>query len=143
MRKHRSLLAVPLLLVVLTACASTSSQTPTSGGTPAFHTQLHTSDGALLLQLTVTPNHLGSNLFTVAVQDARTKQPVSDLQVQLLTTMLDMAMGTDTLPLQAQGNGTYSAQGALSMGGHWEITILLRASGTTQHKAQVQFITQA
>jgi hypothetical protein len=90
----------------------------------------------------VTPNHAGLSQFTVAVQNASTKQPVSHLQVQLLTTMLDMAMGTDTLPLQAQGAGTYSAQGDLSMGGHWEITILLRASGATQHKAQVQFTTQ-
>jgi hypothetical protein len=77
------------------------------------------------------------------VQDASSKQPVSHLRVQLFTTMLDMAMGTDTLSLQAQSNGTYSAQRELSMGGHWEISIELRGPDATLHKAQVELTTQA
>lgn len=134
---------VPILTVLLTACATSGSQTATSGTTSAFHATLKTSDGTLLVQLTVTPNQLGSNLFTVGVQDASSKQPVSHLQVQLFTTMLDMNMGTDTLPLQEQNNGTYSAQGELSMGGHWEINIDLRGPDKTLHKAQVKLTTQA
>jgi hypothetical protein len=142
-RLHLSLLMGLILMVLLTACATSGSQTPTGGATSAFHTTLKTADGALLVQLTVTPNRLGSNLFTVEVQDASSKQPISHLQVQLFTTMLDMAMGTDTLSLQAQNNGTYSAQGELSMGGHWEITIALRGPDATLHKAQVKLTTQA
>lgn len=57
--------------------------------------------------------------------------------------MLDMDMGTTTLPLQEQQNGMYSTQGDLSMGGRWEISIELREFGTPLHKAQVQFTAQA
>ena len=134
---------VLLLLMGLSACTTSGAPSPTGGTSSGLQRTLTTTDGALLIQFTITPNHVGLNQFTVDVQDAKSKQPVSHLQVQLLTTMLDMDMGTNTLPLQEQQNGRYSAQGDLSMGGHWEISIELRGSGTSLHKAQVQFTAQA
>lgn len=134
---------VLLLLMGLSACAASGAPSPTGTASSGLHTTLTTTDGALLIRFTVTPNHVGLNQFTVDVQDARSKQPISHLQVQLLTTMLDMDMGTDTLPLQEQNNGIYSAQGDLSMSGRWKIGIELRGSGSTLHKAQVQFTAQA
>ncbi len=126
------------LAVLLVSCAGGSSQPPVVSGTPAFHTQLTSSDGAFLLQFGVTPDHLGSNLFTVQVQDTQKHLPVTNLQVQLATTMLDMAMGTDMLTLQSTGHGAYSGQGFLSMSGHWQIQILLRTPDAILHTAQVK-----
>ncbi len=126
------------LALLFTSCAASGSQPPAASTTSAFHTQLTTSDGAFLVQFSVTPNRLGSNVFTVQVQDGQKHLPATNLQVQLATTMLDMAMGTDILPLQSAGHGAYSAQGILSMSGHWQIQILLRTPNTTLHKAQVK-----
>jgi copper transport protein len=103
---------------------------------------LKTSDGMFQIQFTVTPNHLGLNTFTVNVDDANSGKPATNLQVQLSTTMLEMAMGTDTLDLPSSGNGHYSTQGTLAMAGNWEIHMLLRTPDATLHEAQVQLSTQ-
>lgn len=130
-------------VVLLAACdTGGSTQTPTTPVAKAgFHATLKTTDGQFVVQFSVTPNRLGLNAFTVAVQDAISKMPVPGLQVQLTTTMLDMAMGTDEMNLPADGQGQYSAQGTLSMSGHWEIGILLRTQGATVHKASVELAT--
>ncbi len=132
-------------VVLLAACdAGGSAQTPTAPVAKAgFHATLKTTDGQFTLQFSVTPNRLGLNTFTVEVQDASGAKPVPGLQVQLTTTMLDMDMGTDEMSLPSNGQGQYSAQGTLSMSGHWEIGILLRTQGTTVHKASVKFATTA
>ncbi len=126
-------------LALFAACGSSPSPTP---ATSAFHTQLATTDNAYTLQFTATPDRLGLNTFTVQVQDAQTHQPVANLQVQLETTMLDMAMGTDVLPLTDQGKGSYGGQGSLAMSGHWQIRIVLRV-GSQLHQAQVTFVAAA
>ena len=78
-----------------------------------------------MIQFSVTPNRLGLNVFTAGVEDAQSGKPAPGLHVQLTTTMLDMAMGSDQVDLLSNGPGQYSAQGTLSMGGHWEISLLL------------------
>ena len=136
-------LSLGLLIALLAACSGGSSApTQSTGVSSSFHTTLKTSDGMFQLQFTVTPNHQGLNTFTVNVDDANSGQPATNLQVQLSTTMLDMAMGTDILDLPSGGNGHYSAQGALSMAGSWEIHVLLRTPDATLHEAQVQLSTQ-
>jgi copper transport protein len=132
-----------LLIALLAACSGgSSSQTQSTGVSSSFQTMLKTSDGMFQIQFTVTPNHLGLNTFTVSVDNANSGKPATNLQVQLSTTMLDMAMGTDTLDLPSSGNGHYSTQGALAMAGNWEIHILLRTPDATLHEAQVQLSTQ-
>ena len=132
-------------VVLLAACdTGGSAQTPTATVAKAgFHATLKTTDGQFVVQFSVTPNRLGLNAFTVAVQDASSNKPVPGLQVQLTTTMLDMDMGTDEMNLPADGQGQYSAQGTLSMGGHWEIGILLRTQGASVHKASIELVTAA
>ena len=137
------LLFLGLVGVLLAACsAGSSSQTQSTGAPSAFHTALKTSDGMFLIQFSVTPDHFGFNTFTVNVDNASSDKPATNLHVQLSTTMLDMAMGTDFLDLSSGGNGHYSAQGELSMSGHWEIQILLHTPDATLHEAKVQLSTQ-
>lgn len=94
-----------------------------------------------MVQFSVTPNRLGLNVFTVQVQDASSGKPALSLRVQLMTTMLDMDMGTDQVDLPSNGHGQYSAQGTLSMNGHWEIRILLRAPDASVHRTSVELDT--
>ena len=136
-----------LLLVglgfLLAACntGGSTSTSATSTPTTAFHTNAKTSDGMFSLQFSVTPNNLGPNAFTVSVEDANSKKTVTDLTVQLTTTMLDMNMGTDSIPLQSNGNGHYSAQGQLSMSGNWEIGIQIRTPDKTLHETRIKLYT--
>lgn len=129
---------------LLAACdAGGSARTPTATvAKTGFHATLKTTDGQFVVQFSVTPNRLGLNVFTVVVQDASSNKPVPGLQVQLTTTMLDMDMGTDEMSLPPDGQGQYSAQGTLSMGGHWEIGILLRTQSGL-HKTSVELATAA
>jgi copper transport protein len=130
------------IVMLLAACSSGGvTQTPTPTESTAFHDTLKTTDGQFMLQLSVTPNRLGLNVFTVSVEDVSTGKPLSGVQVQLATTMLDMDMGTDRVVLQSKGNGQYSAQGTLSMEGHWQIRILLRTPDSALHEASVEFDT--
>jgi nitrogen fixation protein FixH len=146
--RHKAMLARSLLLLIgavtlLTACATGSSTSGSSAPTAAaaFHSTLKTTDGQFRVQFSVTPNRPGLNLFTVGVEDASSGKPASAMQVQLSTTMLDMDMGTDQVNLQSNGQGQYSAQGTLSMSGHWEMRIVLRTSNTTLHVASVELNT--
>lgn len=129
------------IVMLLAACGGSSPSQTTSSQTTSFQSQVKTSDAMFLVLFSVTPDRLGANQFHVTVENASTKKLVSNLQVRLATTMLDMAMGTDTYDLQANGNGRYSTSGNLSMDGHWQIRILLRTPDATLHTAQVKFST--
>jgi hypothetical protein len=128
---------------LLAACGTGGSTATPAGSTPtaAFHTSAKTSDGMFSLQFSVTPNSFGSNAFAVSVEDATNQKPVTDLTVQLTTTMLDMNMGTDSVLLQSNGNGHYSAQGQLAMSGNWEIGIEIRTPDKTLHETMVKLYT--
>jgi len=139
---HRLLTRMGSLLLIVTvallaACSSAGNTPSPPTATAAFHTIQKTTDGQFVVQFSVTPNRLGLNVFTVVVEDASGGKPAPKMQTQLSTTMLDMDMGTDQVDLQPNGHGQYSAQGTLSMGGHWEIRILLRTPDATLHEASV------
>jgi copper transport protein len=129
------------IVVLFAACSSAGSTPSPPTEAPAFHTTLKTTDGQFVVQFSVTPNRLGLNVFTVGVEDASSGKPAPKMQTQLSTTMLDMDMGTDQVDLQPNVHGQYSAQGTLSMGGHWEIRILLRTPDATLHEASVELDT--
>jgi hypothetical protein len=130
-------------VVLLAACSTAGSTQQAPIATPAFHATVKTTDGQFVLQFSVTPNRPGLNVFTVGVQNASSGKPAPAMQAKLSTTMLDMDMGTDQVDLQPKGPGQYSAQGALSMAGHWEIRILLRTPDATLHVASVELDTTA
>ncbi len=136
-------LLVGFIGFLLVSCSTGGTSQAQPGSTPAssFHTNAKTADGMFALQFSVTPNQFGTNTFTVSVNNANSVKPATNLAVQLTTTMLDMAMGTDTVALQSNGNGQYSAQGQLSMSGNWEIGILIRTPDKMLHEAKVKLYT--
>ena len=135
-------LMLGLLMVFLVACSGGgSTQSSASSPPSSFQTATKTSDGAFQIQFSVTPDHLGINTFTVSVADVSSGKAATNVQVRLSTTMLDMDMGTNVVSLQSNGQGRYSAQGDLSMSGHWEIRIQVRTLDNVLHEATVKLST--
>ena len=134
-----------LLMLFLVACnGGSSTQSSTASNTPSsFQMATKTSDGAFQIQFGVTPDHLGLNTFTVRIADVSSGKAATNVQVSLSTTMLDMDMGTDIVSLQSNGQGRFTAQGDLSMSGHWEIRIQVRTPDHVLHEATVKLSTSA
>lgn len=86
--------------------------------------------GGLRLTLTVAPNQVGPNRFTVAVREAR-DQPLAEIErISLRATMLDMQMGTQEIPLTQSSDGTWVGQGSqLSMAGDWGLRPVITRLG--------------
>jgi copper transport protein len=122
-----------------TAAAQQQQQKNTTSS--AFHKAVKTTDNKFTLNLTITPNRFGTNVFTVSAIDNSTGKATTNIGVSLYTTMLDMDMGTDTVNLQPDGKGNFSAPGDLSMSGNWSIRIQVRTPDSTLHEARVQFFT--
>jgi copper transport protein len=120
--------------------AAQQSEPPTATA-PPFHATAKTKDGELTVTLSINPNRAGPNGFQVSVADTRTGAPVTNVGVSLYTTILDMDMGTDTVNLQPDGKGHFSATGDLVMGGHWQIRIQVRTLDNTLHEATVKVLT--
>ena len=144
--RWESLLGVAIILCsgVLTVFAGTLSSAtaqtqPTTQSKP-FHTTVLTTDHTFTVEFDVSPNRFGTNLFTVSTLNS---QGVLDTHVvvSLTTTMLDMDMGTNSITLQPDGKDHFSARGELSMGGNWQIRILIRTPDGTLHVATVKFFT--
>ena len=125
-----------LLALLLAACGSSSQsvaqQTPTP--TKQISARAQTTDKLYAVILTISPGQLGANTFTVVVNNAA-NTPVTNARVSLETTMVEMYMGTDTVPLQSNGKGSYSGTGNLNMIGHWSIRVVIHAPDNTLHEA--------
>jgi len=134
------LVCVGLMNVFAGTLSPTASaqQQQTTGTTTSFHVTAKTSDNKFTVALTVNPNTAGPNLFTVSVIDNRTGAPTMNVGVSLYTTHLDMDMGTDSVNLQPDKKGHFSAIGDLVMGGHWQIRIQIRTPDNTLHEATVK-----
>ncbi len=131
-----------LCVGVISGCGSAPPPSPTPQAAPPFHETLETRDGTFTITLDITPNRSGTNVFLAQVMDKRTGEPAARVIITLYTTMQDMAMGTDSLVLHADGNGQFSAtSGNLSMAGHWAIGIAIQASDQSMHQAGVSFVT--
>ncbi len=126
----------------LSPIAAAQQQLPQTGGKPQpFTTSVRTTDGKFTVTLTVNPNRFGTNVFTVSAVDNSTGAPATNIGVSLYTTMLDMDMGTDTVNLQPDGKGYFSATGDLAMAGDWQIRIQIRTPDATLHEASVKLLT--
>jgi hypothetical protein len=124
----------------LTPTTTTSaSQQPgsTTTSSSAFHGTAKTTDGKYSITLSISPNRFGTNVFTVHITDVQTGQTLGANQagVTIYTTMLDMAMGTDSLNLQPDNKGNFSGSGDFSMSGSWGIQVQIRTLDNTLHKA--------
>lgn len=100
-----------------------------------------TSDHQFTITLTVTPNHTGPNVFIVSVMDITADTLITDAHISLSSTMLDMRTGTETVILQPDGRGRFSAKGNLSMGGDWGIRISIRTRDNILHEAYINLLT--
>lgn len=115
------------------------SQQQTTVSKP-FTTTVKTTDNQFTIQLQVSPNHFGPNTFTVKVLDKNGK-PDTNVGVSLYTTMLDMDMGTQTVNLQPDNKGGFSANGFLDMGGDWQIRVQVRTPDFKLHEVKVKLKT--
>jgi hypothetical protein len=107
-----------------------------------FHATLQTLDSEFTITLDITPNHSGTNVFTVRVMNNHTAKPIIQAQIILYTTMQDMSMGTDSIILHADTNGQFSATNDnLNMGGHWAIGITIQTPDHIIHKAGANLVT--
>ena len=84
--------------------------------------------GGLEAIVSVKPARAGPNTFTVRLLNAAGK-PVQGAHVVILTTMLDMVMGTGLVNLTPSSPGTFTGSGDLGMGGHWRFQVLVYAAG--------------
>ncbi len=133
------LVCVGLMNVFAGTLSPTAAAQPQPTGTAkAYRTTVKTTDGKFTIELTVNPNTAGPNVFTVSVIENSTGKPTTDVGVSLYTTHLDMDMGTDTVNLQPDGKGHYSALADLVMGGHWQLRIQVRTPDNTLHEATVK-----
>lgn len=73
---------------------------------------------------TLTPDRAGPNRLTVRLRDGN-QRPVQLATVSVLTTMLDMPMGTGVAPLNETRPGIFSGPVDLGMGGHWRLLLLV------------------
>jgi len=139
------LLCVGLLNVFAgTLTPASQAQNPANGPVAGpFHGTARTSDGKYSVTLTISPNHFGTNVFTVQVTDLSTGKQLgpNEVGVTINTTMLDMDMGTESTDLQPDGKGGFSAEADLSMGGDWQIDVRLHTLDNTLHKATFKIYT--
>jgi putative copper export protein/methionine-rich copper-binding protein CopC len=98
---------------------------PSYGATGGVQTLTQKADG-LTVVLSVNPGRFGTNTFTVKVTNPD-GTPASNGTVFLVSSMVEMDMGDNTIDLAPSGSpGTYTGQGELAMAGHWNLRTVIR-----------------
>ena len=113
----------------------------TTGAATAFTASVRTSDNEFTVTLEVTPNQAGTNVFRVSKVETSSGTPATIAGVSLSLSSLDMDMGTETVNLQPDGKGHFSATGDLLMGGDWQVRVQLRTRDNKLHEAIVKLLT--
>lgn len=91
----------------------------------------------LTLTLRITPDRSGPNQIRVSLR-GRNGAAVSQAHLVVLTTMLDMPMGSGLDTLNEPRPGEFAGSTDLGMGGHWRLEILIyRPSGLTRANVDV------
>ncbi len=124
MRKS-TVLVIPILILMLAACAGTGGQT--SGGDAVN----------LLVTLSTHPvePEVGRVEFVVEVKDAANR-PVDGAVVNLKADMIGHSMGDLSGQATAQGSGRYATAANLSMAGPWQIDVQVQ---TADHNVSREF----
>ncbi|GHO66286.1 copper transport protein YcnJ [Ktedonobacter sp. SOSP1-52] len=147
--RWEALLGVTLLLAsslmsvyaATTAPAQPASSTGTATKTnKPFQRSMRTEDQQFNVQLTISPNRIGPNTFTVHVLDKQ-GQNAKNIQVGLAADMVEMRMGATLLTLQPDNKGNFSGTAILPMSGLWQIDVHIRTTDTTQHTASFRIQT--
>ena len=126
-----------------TLSPTTAAQQPVlpTGTAAPYHTTVKTTDSTLSIALYLNPNSAGPNGLQVSVADARTGAPVTNVEVSVSATILDMDMGTQAYTLQPDGKGHFSGTINLLMSGHWQLRVQVRTHDKTLHEAIVKVTT--
>jgi hypothetical protein len=105
----------------LTACASSTGTSPGGAKTAYVGTQTVES---YVVTLRVSPATFGYNTFTVTLRNAGGAL-VNNASVEIFTTMLDMAMPTQSAKLSPAkaSPGVYAGGSQLPMAGHWQVEV--------------------
>lgn len=104
---------------------------------PPFNTTVKTSDNRFQVKLTISPNRLGLNTFTVTVMDPN-GQVNTNVGVSLYIGVFGMNLGVQTLNLQPDGQGNFVAHTGIAEGGRWAIRIQIRTPDNTLHEINLQ-----
>ena len=119
----------------LSPIVSAQHTSPGTGTTSSFHRSLQTTDKALNVTLDVNPAGAGPDRFIVDVADAQTGAPLTNGSVILSLSDTDMYMGIQTVTMNPDKQGHFSAIGNILMGGNWQILIQIRTLDKKLHKA--------
>ncbi len=124
MRKS-TVLVIPILILMLAACAGTGGQTATGDAVN------------LLVTLSTNPAEpeAGRVEFVVEVKDAANR-PVDGAVVNLKADMIGHSMGDLSGQATAQGSGRYATAANLSMAGPWQIDVQVQ---TADHNVTREF----
>ncbi|WHY93355.1 copper resistance protein CopC [Neobacillus cucumis] len=97
---------------------------PTAMSAPGPFLETKTANHGNKVQLRVTPNVIGENLFEVTVKDKKGQRLNGIEQVTLTFTSLDMNMGVNTVTLKKKAEGIYSLKGmSFNMAGSWRVHV--------------------
>jgi putative copper export protein len=93
----------------------------------------------LTVTLRVDPGKFGTNTFSLLVENPD-NTPAEGASVFLISSMVEMDMGTNTINLTPSGQpGTYTGQGVLSMAGHWRLKAVIRTLQDPNHLHRTTF----
>jgi copper transport protein len=138
--------AVLLCAALLGPLAGTLQVVPATtanfGATGGVQTLTQRVDG-LTVTLTANPGRFGTNTFTVVIKNPN-GDPASNGSVFIVTSMVEMDMGQDTINLSpTSAPGTYSGQGEIPMAGHWRLEVVIRTREDPKHLHSVTFTISA
>lgn len=121
------------------ALPANSTGTTTKTNKP-FQGSMRTEDQQFNVQLTISPNRIGPNTFTVHVLDKQ-GQSAKNIQVGLAADMIEMRMGATLVTLQPDNKGNFSGTAILPMSGLWQIDVHIHTTDNTQHTASFRIQT--
>jgi Cu+-exporting ATPase len=124
------LMLLPLAVGTLRDLATGPAPVGGSGASAQFQATRSTSDGRLTVMLTISPDRFGPNVFTVTLPPQQAGQVRS---ISLESSMLDMDMGSEVIPLASVGGGRFQGNGSLSMTGNWQVQVLITTTDGSLH----------
>ncbi|MBX5449989.1 MAG: copper resistance protein CopC [Thermogemmatispora sp.] len=129
-----------LLLLIVSVLTSLSPPPPTGLTTGKGPLLYQGRMGDLSYSFVINPGQVGANTFAVDLRDSQgypLRLRAGD-SVFVRCTMTDMVMGIQEVPLTpvASEPGRYGAvSSAISMGGHWQLTLIIRRLGFEEVQA--------
>jgi copper transport protein len=123
----------------LTPPVATTASFGASGGAQTLTQKVDGLSGTLR----VDPGTFGTNTFTVSVTNPD-GSPASNGTVFLVSSMVEMDMGTNTINLTpTTAPGTYSGHGEIAMAGHWQLRTVIRTREDPTHLHTTTFTISA